>query len=128
MQRLAFQRKIIFSGLRLVGGGWSGEGRVEIFHSGVWGTVCDDSWDLSDAKVVCRSLGYSYAFDAPQSAHFGQGSGQIWLDDVGCQGYESSIEDCSHGGWNVHNCGHSEDASAICSSEYEYQLIFIPAV
>ena len=112
-----------FSGfIRLVGGNWNGEGRVEILHNDHWGTVCDDSWDMNDARVVCRALGYADASSAPHSAHFGQGSGKIWLDDVNCLGNESSIESCSHNGWSVHNCGHSEDASVICLSKYDFAL------
>ena len=115
-----------FSGfIRLVGGNWSGEGRVEIFHNGVWGTVCDDSWDMNDARVVCCGLGYADASSAPHAAYFGQGSGKIWLDNVNCLGNERSIKRCSHNGWSVHNCGHHEDASVICSSRNNYQLIYL---
>ena len=113
------------SAIRLVGGSWSGEGRVEVFHSGAWGTVCDDSWDINDARVVCRELGYPVAVSAPTSAHFGQGSGTIWMDDVQCVGIESSIVNCQHSGWNVHNCGHHEDASVICSSKHDFKYICI---
>ena len=88
---------------------------MEIFYSGTWGTVCDDYWDIDDAQVVCRELGFSAAVRAPTSAFFGLGSGSIWLDDVECEGYERSIVNCMHYGWGNHNCGHSEDASAVCS-------------
>ena len=103
------------SGLRLVEGNWSGEGRVEIFHNDSWGTICDDGWDIKDARVVCRELGYGDAIRAPKFAHFGLGSGPIWLDDVQCRGNERSIVNCLHGGWGVHNCHHREDASVICA-------------
>ena len=103
--------------LRLIGGSGPGEGRVEIYYRGTWGTVCDDNWDKNDARVVCRQLGYSFAVSAPHSARFGQGSGKIWLDDVQCQGNETSIVNCRHRPWGVHNCGHHEDASVICSSK-----------
>ena len=100
--------------MRLVGGNWSGEGRVEILYNEVWGTVCYDYWDIRNARVVCRELVYPDAVSAPQYARFGQGSGPIWLDNVFCSGNERSIVDCGHRGWGVEDCSHGEDASVIC--------------
>ena len=90
---------------------------MEIFHNGKWGTVCDDNWDMKDAVVVCRQVGFPFAVSAPGSAHFGGGNDRIWLDDVYCSGIESSIADCAHRGWGVEDCHHSEDASVICSGK-----------
>ncbi len=45
--------------IRLAGGNVPNEGRIEICINNEWGTVCDDSWGVTDATVVCRQLGYS---------------------------------------------------------------------
>ena len=101
--------------IRLVGGSIVREGRVEIFHNGAWGTVCDDFWDDANAAVVCGELGYSTTgADARLFAAFGRGTGAILLDDVNCAGTESRLIDCPARPIGVHNCVHAEDAGVVC--------------
>ena len=89
---------------------------MEIYRSGEWQTVCDDSWDIAEAEVVCRQLGYGYAILAIGSAAFGQGAGGQWDRVWSCNGREVSLDDCSS---SSTFCTHSEDASVICSGTGE---------
>ncbi|PKU30063.1 deleted in malignant brain tumors 1 [Limosa lapponica baueri] len=100
---------------RLVNGSSVCSGRVEVFHDGEWGTVCDDSWSLVDAQVVCREVGCGQALSALSQAAFGQGSGPIWLDEVTCAGMEASLSLCQARSWGSHNCNHREDAAVECA-------------
>jgi len=81
------------------------------------GNGVDDGWDIREAHVVCRQLGFTGAGAAAATCYatFGPGSGRIWMDDVHCGGGESSLLSCGQRGWGSHNCGHWEDAGVVCS-------------
>ncbi|NWW21074.1 MARCO protein, partial [Falcunculus frontatus] len=96
--------------VRIVGG--DKRGRVEIFHKGSWGTICDDGWTTREASVVCRMLGFSRAVSFFTAM---AGTGQIWLDDVSCTGSEITITDCRKRDWGAHNCNHNEDVGVECA-------------
>ncbi|XP_022099140.1 scavenger receptor cysteine-rich domain-containing group B protein-like [Acanthaster planci] len=100
--------------IRLVGGPNRTSGRVEVHKDGNWGTICDNDWDLTDASVLCRQLGFSDAEEATTGAHFGQGEGQVILDGVACSGSESKITDCPSFCWERTQCNHTQDAGVVC--------------
>lgn len=102
--------RLFISTVKLTSKGSSGT-RVEVLSDGVWGPVCTFGWDKQDANVVCRQLGYSEALAATA---FRLANDEICLDDMQCNGNESSILQCRHGGW-VSTFGDSEISSAICS-------------
>ncbi|NWU72943.1 C163A protein, partial [Pterocles burchelli] len=80
--------------VRLAGGPGRCAGRVEVYGNGTWAGVCQDTWDLADATVVCRQLGCGTALSAPGSAGFGPGPGLLWPDAGGCSGTEASLWTC----------------------------------
>ena len=112
--------------VRLVGDeqGHGDRGRVEIYINREWGTVCDDLWTTKNAAVVCRQLGFQYALKAAKNSEFGEGRDlRILLDDVQCEGTESSLLDCQHAGVGTNNCAHYEDAGVICgNSDYVVEV------
>ncbi len=102
--------------IRLVDGPSGLEGRLQIFHSGSWGEVCDDFINITEtyygAETVCHQLGYTGgtfigSYDAPSS--------DFILDNVRCGGTELRIEDCPANAWGDENCGATEGAGFSCT-------------
>ncbi|MFH2006959.1 MAG: DUF4215 domain-containing protein [bacterium] len=104
--------------IRLVDGPHGMEGRLQIFHSGAWGEVCDDYFDGAysayhgySTDTVCQQLGYRggtfvTTYNSPTATFV--------LDDVNCLGSERRIGDCPHQPWGTENCGTTEGAGFIC--------------
>ena len=58
MRKVPFSSHVAPLEYRLVGGFNESEGRVEVRYNNIWGTVCSDGFDLAEATVVCKRLGY----------------------------------------------------------------------
>ena len=125
--------------LRLEGGPSTTEGRLEVFHDGEWGTVCDDQFDeqVDDPRTLhdrwrisnlapqkaCQFMGYATGEVIPRgSISMAPSAQQIWLDDVRCldnrphwTGSEpTKLHHCYHAGWGLNNCTHDEDVHLRC--------------
>lgn len=102
--------------VRLFGSKNVSEGRVEIYHDGKWGTVCDDNWDMADARVLCRQLNFPGAKSIVTGKDYGQAPGPIWLDDINCKGTETHLFTCEFKGWGETDCTHKEDVGVVCET------------
>ena len=102
--------------LRLIGP-TSFQGTVAVYYKGVWGTICDDSWGFTDANVVCKQLGFERASRIWIRAHYGQGPGPIWIDQINCPVNAKSILNCNPN-WGIHDCSKSEDAGVDCQRKF----------
>ena len=118
--------------IRLQGGIYSSYGRLEVYCNGRWGTVCDDSFGSTDARVACRQLGYSdyYTYTGNLLVKpiklekfiihviiysAGSSSQPIWLDRVSCSSSYSCLASCeSCPSSEYHDCSHSEDVALGC--------------
>ena len=88
---------------------------MEIFFNDQWGAICDNGWDVNDAKVICKQLGFPGPSRSYSGSYFGPATGPIWLDDVSCSGSETHIYDCRHRGWGSHDCTHGGNSGVLCS-------------
>uniref|UniRef100_T1E173 protein-lysine 6-oxidase n=1 Tax=Cupiennius salei TaxID=6928 RepID=T1E173_CUPSA len=108
--------------LRLIGGKTPREGNVEIYHMGTWGSICDDEWDLREANIACRSLGFPNATRGTHNSEFGRGRRKIWMDNLYCKGDEGNLDSCRFDGWGSHDCAATEAAGVICEPKIEPEI------
>ena len=104
--------------IQLLGGSGPHEGLVEMYLLGHWSAVCGSSyWDLTDASVVCRQLGYSGAVAAPRDSIFRGGNQRrsFVVDRIYCSGYERNITGCRKNIYSSEQCS-MNFAGVICSS------------
>uniref|UniRef100_A0A672G767 Galectin-3-binding protein A-like n=1 Tax=Salarias fasciatus TaxID=181472 RepID=A0A672G767_SALFA len=102
--------------VRLSGSTDGSEGRVEVYHEGRWGTVCDDNWDMAEAQVVCRQLNFPGAKSVIIGRQYQQAPGPIWLDDINCNGTEKHLVKCEFKSWGETDCSHKEDVGVLCQT------------
>ena len=102
--------------VRLVGGQGRHKGRVQMYLLGYWATVCGHSWDIQDAVVVCRQLGYPTALASVGGTEFGGRNDRMWSYEMDCNGYEANLLECKK---RPSTCSRSSPnvAGVVCSSE-----------
>ncbi|XP_025103080.1 deleted in malignant brain tumors 1 protein-like [Pomacea canaliculata] len=97
-------------------GGTSQAGRLEIFFNREWSTVCDNQFGQKEAEVACNMLGFKTGGAAAVSPRrYGRGSGHILLNNVNCQGTETSLAQCQHHPLYTSGCDHSNDVGVVCN-------------
>ncbi|GBP06182.1 Lysyl oxidase homolog 2 [Eumeta japonica] len=119
--RLNFIRNILSKGgdregaVKLVGGPSRYEGNVHVWHAGRWGAVCDDSWDDRAADVVCSKFNRTGA--ATRGSQYGYSKVKYWMENIVCQGQETSLIQCMFPGWGNSKCDANEAAGVKCIGE-----------
>ena len=72
---------------------------MEALYAGIWGAISETNWDINDATVVCRQLGYHAGAEvALANGVYGPVSGPVWITNLQCSGSEANIMSCSHDG------------------------------
>ena len=99
--------------IRLVNGATSYQGRVEVLVDRKWNTICGDYFDIKDAHVVCKTLGFPSAIVVRDRAYFGKGKGKV-IRKLDCTGVEDDITNCKLNVAPADKCGHGEDVGVEC--------------
>uniref|UniRef100_A0A1X7TYN8 SRCR domain-containing protein n=1 Tax=Amphimedon queenslandica TaxID=400682 RepID=A0A1X7TYN8_AMPQE len=100
--------------IRLSGSSVTYAGRVEVCVERTWTTLCDQTWDFNDAAVTCRQLGYSSYGAMPTYNCYTEGQLSFGITNLGCNGSEDHILNCTHSNPVLYNCLSHNDAGLIC--------------
>ena len=105
--------------IRLTGDDAPGAGRLEIYHAGLWGTVCSHNFGSKTGEVVCQQLHYARAEKVTLMTRGSQSTDlPVWISGVQCQGSERELQECfNHNSYGSHSCSHEEDVHITCSGE-----------
>ena len=88
-------------------------GRVEVLYKAKWGKICRDEWDMNDAKVLCKQLGFESALAEFIGIDIKDENVSVVMSNVDCRGTESAWESCSHTDGDD-NCVDDRGAQAMC--------------
>ena len=88
-------------------------GRVEVFYQGKWGKICRNEWDINDANVVCKQLGFQSAVAEFIGMNTTDENVFIAMSNVACTGQESFLASCKRLD-GIHKCVDNVGAQAFC--------------
>lgn len=100
--------------MRFIGGNGPA-GAVQVYNNGQWGMICDNGWDIRDARVVCRQLGFDNVTNLYCCSHFGQFNYPVTIERLNCTGAEASISDCPYSNVTAGSyCGRYNQVGVEC--------------
>lgn len=108
--------------VRLIGGASDREGRVEVYWAEQWGTISDEGFDINDGHTICKFIGFIGAEEVYGGAHFGEGSGSVWMSNMECMGNESSPYACRQSKIGPQDSTHQHDAGVKCQNEKKFYV------
>lgn len=79
--------------------------------------MCGESWDINDAMVACRQLNCGRAHTITTTDVYGQGTGQTWIDQIECNGMESTLNQCPQRPFRDSTCNVSSVAGVVCTGK-----------
>lgn len=100
--------------VRLNGANIDYGGRVEVFYRGRWGKICRNEWDLNDAKVICKQLGFKVALAEFVGSDVKDEEVPFLMSKVSCTGGESGLTSCKRTDGEYDECIDDKGAQAIC--------------